>query len=181
MYETQVTVVGNLLTEVDTRRFNDGSTIANFRVASRERRYDRAGGTWVDGDRLFIDVRCRRRLAENATSSLKKGDPVVVTGRIFTRDYEHQGQRRTATTLEAHSVAADLTYCTVVLTRTRRAADAVGGEDGKPTVALPDGHEADRNAGELDGDPAGPVERAIDRRPDGAHPDLVGVAPGDEG
>ena len=58
MYETQVTVVGNLLTDVDNHRLNDGTVVANFRVASKERRFDRAGGTWVDGDRLFIDVRC---------------------------------------------------------------------------------------------------------------------------
>ena len=116
MYETQVTVVGNLLTDVDNHRLNDGTVVANFRVASKERRFDRSGGTWVDGDRLYIDVRCWRGLAQNAFESLKKGDPVVVTGRIFTRNYEHQGQSRTSTTLEARSVAADLAHCTVVLT-----------------------------------------------------------------
>ena len=123
MYETQVTIVGNLLTDVDSHRLNDGTAVANFRVASKERRWDRGSGTWVDGDRLFIDVRCWRGLAQNALDSLRKGDPVVVTGRIFTRKYEHQGQRRTSTTIEARSVAADLAHCTVVLSRTRRAAD----------------------------------------------------------
>ena len=103
MYETQVTVVGNLLTDVDNRRLNDGTVVANFRVASKERRFDRSGGTWVDGDRLYIDVRCWRGLAQNALESLKKGDPVVVTGRIFTRNqllasvwrYDYTGDGRT--------------------------------------------------------------------------------------
>jgi single-strand DNA-binding protein len=179
MYETQVTVVGNLLTDVDNHRLNDGTVVANFRVASKERRFDRSGGTWVDGDRLYIDVRCWRGLAQNAHLSLKKGDPVVVTGRIFTRNYEHQGQSRTSTTLEAHSVAADLAHCTVVLTRTRRAAaDVHPGHDDRAV----DVREVDDSGRERDGDAPGTgASPQSERRPDGSRPHLVGAVPGDEG
>jgi single-strand DNA-binding protein len=183
MYETQVTVVGNLLTDVGERRLNNGTVVANFRVASKERRFDRAGGTWVDGDRLFIDVRCWRDLAQNALESLNKGDPVVVTGRIFTRNYEHQGQRRTSTTLEARSVAADLAHCTVVLTRTRRGVtDAYPGHDDRADTGGVDGREVDGSEWEQHGD-APEVEAGSQsaRRPDGFRPHLVGAAPGDEG
>ena len=121
MYETNVTVVGRLAADVSWSRFGDGTVVANFRVASTERRYDRATGGWVDGEKLFVDVRCWRRLAENAAASLVKGDPVVVTGKLYSRNYEHEGQRRTAVTVEAQSVAADLSRCTVVLKRDRRA------------------------------------------------------------
>jgi single-strand DNA-binding protein len=120
MYETHVTVVGRLATDIGQNRLSDGTAVANFRVASTERRYDRATGGWVDGEKLFVDVRCWRKLAENATASLVKGDPVVVTGKLYTRSYEHEGQRRTATTVEAQNVAADLSRCTVVLKRDRR-------------------------------------------------------------
>jgi single-strand DNA-binding protein len=179
MYETQVTVVGNLLTDVDNHRLNDGTVVANFRVASKERRFDRSAGTWVDGDRLYIDVRCWRGLARNALDSLKKGDPVVVTGRIFTRNYEHQGQSRTSTTLEARSVAADLAHCTVVLTRTRRgAADVYPGHDDKTVAA----REVGDSGRERNGDaPATDVGPQGERRPDGSRPHLVGAVPGDEG
>ena len=121
MYETNVTVVGRLATDVGWSRLGDGPVVANFRVASTERRYDRATGGWVDGEKLFIDVRCWRRLAENAAASLVKGDPVVVTGKLYSRNYEHEGQRRTAVTVEAQNVAADLSRCTVVLKRDRAA------------------------------------------------------------
>jgi single-strand DNA-binding protein len=122
MFETHVTIVGNVVTPVDHRRSTDGRVVANFRVGSTERRYDRVAGGWVDGERLYVDVSCWRSLAENAAASLVKGDPVVVTGKLYTRDYEHEGQRRTAVTVEALSVAADLAHCTAVLTRTRRGA-----------------------------------------------------------
>jgi single-strand DNA-binding protein len=182
MYETQVTVVGNLLTDVDNHRLNDGTVVANFRIASKERRFDQASGSWVDGDRLYIDVRCWRGLAQNALESLKKGDPVVVAGRIFTRNYEHQGQRRTSTTLEARSVAADLAHCTVVLTRTRRGAvDAYPGHDDRTVAETVDVREVDDSGWEQDGDvPGAGGGPQGERRPDGSRPQLVGAAPGDE-
>jgi single-strand DNA-binding protein len=133
MYETHVTVVGNVATDISHRRLNDGTAVANFRVGSTERRYDRATGGWVDGDELFVDVKCWRRLADNALASLVKGDPVVVTGKLHTRNYEHEGQRRTAVTVEAQNVAADLARCTVVLKRDRRpSAEAAATGDRKP-------------------------------------------------
>ena len=125
MYETHVTMVGRLATDIGHNRLTNGTAVANFRLASTERRYDRATGGWVDGDELFVDVKCWRKLADNAVASLVKGDPVVVTGRIYTRNYEHEGQRRTAVTVEAYNVAADLARCTVVLKRDRRASTEV--------------------------------------------------------
>ena len=94
--------------------------MANFRIVSTERRYDQDARTWADGDKLFLDVACWRRLAENTFASLVKGDVVVVIGRLHTREYEHEGRRRSAMTLEARSVGADLSRCTAVLERTDR-------------------------------------------------------------
>jgi hypothetical protein len=48
MYETHVTVVGNVVTPINPRRLADGTLVANFRVGSSERRYDRATGGWID-------------------------------------------------------------------------------------------------------------------------------------
>jgi single-strand DNA-binding protein len=169
MFETHMTVVGKLVTGVDQRRFADGSVVANFRVVSTERRYDRAGGGWVDGDKLFLDVTCWRRLAENAFESLVKGDAVVVTGRLYTRDFEHEGRRRSTVTLEAQSVAADLTWCTAVLTRTgRRAVPPTGVDAGS------DDHREPAEAAPPAAAPAigpGPVDDAAQ---------LVAAAPGGE-
>ena len=168
MYETHMTVVGNLATGVTERRFADGTPVANFRVASTERRYDRASGGWGDGDSLYVEVTCRRQLAENAAASLVKGDPVVVTGRLFTRDYEHQGQRRSTMTLEAQSIGADLSWCTAVVSRTRR---RPGGQTGGSGSGTEQGGPAE-SASAASADAA--------RAPDDA-PRLVGAAPGGEG
>lgn len=170
MIATHLTVVGNLTTSVETHRLADGTALAKFGVASTERRYDGAAGGWVDGETLFVDVRCRRDLAQNASASLVKGDAVVVTGRLYTRMYEHEGRRRSAVTLEAHSVAPDLTWCTAVVTRTRRRAGAT------PTASSATGAER-REAVEAAQviTPSGSDNVADDAR------GLVGAVPGGEG
>jgi single-strand DNA-binding protein len=136
MYETLMTIVGNVVTPIDSHRLPDGTAVANFRVVSTQRRQDRATGDWVDGDKLYLDVKCWRDLADNTAMSLGKGDPVVVTGRLYTRNYEHEGQRRATVVLEAHSVAADLTWCTAVLTRTRRRASPADPAAGRERAAV---------------------------------------------
>ena len=65
MFDTNIVVVGNVLTAPEWRRTtNTNSLVANFRVASTARRLDRETGRWVDGNSLRVRVNCWRRLAE---------------------------------------------------------------------------------------------------------------------
>jgi single-strand DNA-binding protein len=122
MYETQVTVVGNVATAVKAWKLPSGDTVAKFRVASTPRRRRGPDGDWTDGDALFVSVTCWRQLAENVLDSIGIGDPVVVRGRLYTDDYEWEGKRRFEIKMEGYAVGADLSRCRVVLTRTRRGA-----------------------------------------------------------
>jgi single-strand DNA-binding protein len=90
-------------------------------MASHERRYDKAADQWADGDHLYVNVTCWRRLAVGVAASLVKGDPVLVRGRLYTRDYEVEGQRRYSIEVEAASVGPDLARCTADVQRPRRA------------------------------------------------------------
>jgi len=94
--------------------------VCNFRVASTARRFDREQSTWIDGDSVFLRVTCWRQLAENVYASVRKGDPVVVTGRLATKPYEVEGQRRSSYELEATSVGFDLGRGTGSFTRAVR-------------------------------------------------------------
>jgi single-strand DNA-binding protein len=123
MFETQVTVVGNVATAVKGRKLPSGDAVAKFRVANTARRRG-PSGEWVDGDTLFVSVTCWRQLAENVIDSIGVGDPVMVRGRLYTDDYEWEGKRRTEIKMEAYAVAPDLNRCRVVLTRTRRSGAA---------------------------------------------------------
>jgi single-strand DNA-binding protein len=133
MNETTVTIIGNVITDVTARRTAEGARVANFRIASNERRFDKATGDWVDGDRLFVTVTCWRKLANGVAATLSKGDPVVVTGRLYTRGYEVEGQKRSVTEIDATAVGPDLARCAAELIRVRR----VASED-TPLVVAPE-------------------------------------------
>jgi single-strand DNA-binding protein len=109
VFETNIVVVGNVLTAPEWRRTSNQTLVANFRVASTARRFDRDSGRWVDGSHLRLRVNCWRRLAEGVGASITVGDPVVVVGRLFTRDWtDSEGNLRTSYEMEAVAVGHDL-------------------------------------------------------------------------
>ncbi|GLY24817.1 single-stranded DNA-binding protein [Micromonospora sp. NBRC 101691] len=110
MFDTYVTIVGNVLTAPEWRRTTQsGTLVANFKVASTARRLDRESGRWVDGNSLRVRVNCWRKLAEGVAASVMVGDPVVVAGRLYTRDWiDDAGNQRTLYELEAVTVGHDL-------------------------------------------------------------------------
>ena len=110
MFDTNIVVVGNVLTAPEWRRTtNTNSLVANFKVASTARRLDRESGRWIDGNSLRVRVNCWRKLAEGVASSITVGDPVVVVGRLYTRDWtDGDGNTRTMYEMEAVAIGHDL-------------------------------------------------------------------------
>jgi len=121
MFDTYVTIVGNVLTAPEWRRTkHTGTLVASFRVASTARRFDRESNTWVDGNSLRVRVTCWRRLAEGVASSVMTGDPVVVVGRMYTRDWQDaEGNNRASYEVEAVTVGHDLSRGKGKFVRTR--------------------------------------------------------------
>ena len=124
MFETNIVVIGNVLTAPEWRRTAaTGALVATFRVASTARKLDRESGRWIDGDSLRLRVTCWRRLAENVCASVAVGDPVMVTGRIFTRDWtDGEGNARMSYEMEAVAVGHDLSRGKARFFRTRATA-----------------------------------------------------------
>lgn len=117
MNDIQVTIVGNICTDPNTNPTTNGVPRTSFRIASNPRRLK--DGVWIDGDPTYATVICFRSLAENAAASLQKGDPVIVTGRLRTREWtgERQG---ISVEIDATSVGFDLARGTAAFAKTRR-------------------------------------------------------------
>ncbi|MDG4756410.1 single-stranded DNA-binding protein [Micromonospora sp. WMMD710] len=149
MFDTYVTIVGNVLTTPEWRRTTQSNTlVANFKVASTARRLDRDSGRWVDGNSLRVRVNCWRKLAEGVAASVMIGDPVVVCGRLYTRDWtDDAGNHRTVYELEAVAVGHDLSRGRArflrnrpsVTTSTVEDAEAESRVHGEPTEPVPAG------------------------------------------
>jgi single-strand DNA-binding protein len=149
MFETPLTVVGNVVNDPKRRRVGD-QEVMKFRVASNSRRRV-AEGTWEPGNSLFVTVNCWGRLVAGVGASLGKGSPVIVTGHVYTSEYEDRdGNRRSTLEMRATAVGPDLSRCIARVEKTvasdpgpvTGAADP--GEATKPDSA---GNTADQEVG----------------------------------
>jgi single-strand DNA-binding protein len=124
-----MTIVGNVVDDPRRRETKNGFAVTNFRVASTSRRYDREQERFVDNGTLYVTVTCWRSMAENVDKSIRKGQPVVVTGRYYQREYTVDEQVRTAYELEATAVGHDLGRGTSQFTRVYHSSAAVVEKD----------------------------------------------------
>jgi single-strand DNA-binding protein len=121
--EIYITVQGNLTADPVGRTTASGATVVNIRVASNSRRFDREANEWRDGDTTYIGATCWRTLAVNVCATLRKGDSVVVFGKLLQRSYEaKEGGQRTVLEIDAISVGPDLNRWPADLRRPNRAA-----------------------------------------------------------
>jgi single-strand DNA-binding protein len=108
--EAQISVVGYVASEPSYVKVgrNDIPKLT-MRVAWTTRRRDAASGQWVDANTSFVWVTCWRRLADNLATCLRKGDPVVLRGRLDVRSFVgRDGQRRTSVEVDANTLGHDL-------------------------------------------------------------------------
>lgn len=103
------TIVGRLTRDPELRFSQSGKAVASFTVARNDRRYDKSTGQWADsGETLFLTCTAFSALAEGAAENLKKGDSVIVVGKLQQRSYEKDGQKRVVVELLADAVGADV-------------------------------------------------------------------------
>jgi single-strand DNA-binding protein len=127
--ETVVTLVGNLVDDPELRFTPSGAAVANFRIASTPRTYDRQSGEWKDGESLFLSCSVWRQAAENVAESLQRGMRVIVQGRLKSRSYDdREGNKRTVFEIDVDEVGPSLRSATAKVTRAMRSGP--GGEGG---------------------------------------------------
>jgi len=119
--DTQITLVGNLVDDPQLRYTPTGQAVANFRVASTPRLFDRNTNEWKDGDSLFLSCNVWRQAAENVAESLQRGMRVIVSGRLRQRSYEtKEGEKRTVYEIEVDEVGPSLRNASAKVTKSSR-------------------------------------------------------------
>lgn len=114
--EALVQMTGHVGTEVDIR---GSGTVSAFRLACTPRVRGK-GGEYADGNTTWIDVTCFRTLAVHVASSVRKGDPVIVIGKLRTSVWTKDGQTRERLGLEAETVGHDLSRGTAMFRKSAR-------------------------------------------------------------
>jgi single-strand DNA-binding protein len=130
MQESHVILVGNLTADPSLKSVPSGAKVCNFRIGVTPRWRDKESGQWRDGDSMFYGVDCWRALAENANDTLRKGDRVVVVGRLRQNSWTSpEGQERSSVEVEAETVGPDLNRHVAILRKVSRNSAPSGGSD----------------------------------------------------
>ena len=108
--EAHVSLVGYVASEPKLLTVGENNVPKlTVRVCWTNRRRDSATGEWIDGNTSFVNVICWRQLADNLSACLRKGDPVLVRGRLDVRSFVgRDGVRRTAVDVDANALGPDL-------------------------------------------------------------------------
>jgi len=119
--DTNLTMIGNLVSDPELRFTPSGAAVAKFTVASTPRYLDKTTNEWKDGDSLFLQCQIWRQAAENVAESLTKGMRVIVSGRLKQRSYEtKEGEKRTVFEVEVDEVGPSLRNATAKVTKAAR-------------------------------------------------------------
>ena len=159
-----ITVRGFVATEIKSSTTPGGVATASFRLGSTDRRFDRASNTWVDGNTNWFTVQGYRQLAGNMGCSIKKGQRVIIVGRLKMRSWEKEGRIYHVAEIDADAVGHDLMWGSANFIRTAgntaqpgpgqgQQGSASGNLDGMvPDTEDPDGAR-DRGDDDENGDP----------------------------
>jgi single-strand DNA-binding protein len=149
MNETVVTLQGWLGADVTLREAGE-VPVASFRVACTPRRYQRRSDSWVDGDTQWYTVTAWRGLADNCARSLRRGDPVVVHGRLSAQTWTNSaGIEVTSFEVDAAFVGHDLNRGVAQFTRTPRPSAEDAATEGPQDAEQ--GHEQGPESGPEEG------------------------------
>lgn len=152
--ETHVTLQGWMGTDVTLRRAG-GALVAHFRVACTPRRYHRRKQEWYDAGTQWYSVTAWRDLADNCGRSLRRGEPVVLHGRLDTHTFvTKDGEEVSRLEVEATHVGHDLSRGTTRFHRASKQPPEAPPIEGKePPEAAPGDETGAGPAGETGTDP----------------------------
>lgn len=100
----QVTLMGNLTRDPELRETPNGNAVCSFSLALN-RSYRDAGGEWQEATD-YVDITAWGPLGERVNQYLKKGSRCLVQGRLQSRSWEQEGQKRS----KVEVLASDVTF-----------------------------------------------------------------------
>ena len=98
----QVILMGNLTRDPELRTIPNGQSVCSFSLALN-RSYKGQDGNWQEATD-YIDVVAWGPLGERVAQYLGKGRPCLVNGRLQSRSWEQDGQKRSKVEVNAQDV-----------------------------------------------------------------------------
>lgn len=145
MANLDFTVIGNLTAKPYFRRFDSGSTVLRFRVATSDAKKvtdDNGKDGWEDFNQFYVDVECWGQLAVNAGASLRKGFPVIVVGKLVHEYWEEKAadgttNMRSRVKMKARYIGFDLARYQVNSVRATASGNTLDGHEPPTATSRP--------------------------------------------
>ncbi|MDQ0664001.1 single-strand DNA-binding protein [Arthrobacter ulcerisalmonis] len=158
-----ITIRGFVATEITSSTTPGGVATASFRLGATTRRFDRESKTWGDGHTNWFTVQGYRQLAGTLGCSIRKGQPVIVVGKLKIRTWEKDGRVYHSTIIDADAVGHDLTFGSANFIRTAS----------RPALSLVEQPPGPDDAPGMDQDPDEPEDRGDEHPEDHGHAAVV--------
>lgn len=153
-----ITVRGFVATEVRSSTTPGGTQTASFRLGSTERRFDRSTSTWIDGNTNWFTVQSFRQLAGHIGCSLKKGQRVIVVGKLKLRQWERDGKIYHVAEIDAESIGHDLMWGSANFIRMTSNSGQQASSSETPSAESPSAEVPESNPWTTSEDPDGPPD-----------------------
>ena len=102
MYLNKTFILGNLTRDPELKSLPSGNQVATFSIATNRVWKDKEGAKQESAE--FHNIVCFGRTAELCAQYLRKGSQALIEGRIQTRSWEQEGQKRYRTEIVADNV-----------------------------------------------------------------------------
>jgi len=114
-----ITIRGWVATNPVSRVTTSGRHVTSFRIADAVRRRDPETGAWSDSKTTWYTVQVWGDQARNAAESLRRSEPVIVTGHPWLEEWRREdGETSTRLVIDADAIGPDLAFGTTRFART---------------------------------------------------------------
>lgn len=123
-----VQIIGRLARDPELRFTQGGHAVCSFGLAWSPRKKNATTGEWEDGETSWFNCTAWRDLAEHVAASLVKGNRVIVTGQVRSRDWEDKdGNKRTSVEIDVQDCGPTLRFADASVEATQRSSGGGGG------------------------------------------------------
>lgn len=103
----QIAFRGNASKSPEMKFFDDGTAIAKASIAENHWRQNRQTNEWEQTGTTWWNVVVRGKNAERFAQNVDKGTRLVIFGRVTSRSYEKDGEKRSFTEVSVDSFGFD--------------------------------------------------------------------------
>ncbi|MCW2902235.1 MAG: single-stranded DNA-binding protein [Streptosporangiaceae bacterium] len=130
----KIAEVGKLWKDPELRFTPGGKAVCTLSLVFTKKKKTEAGG-WVDDKTFWLRATVWDQQAENCAETLVKGDQILISGELYQREYEQNGEKKQSLELQVYDVGPILKWNSAKINRAERESRTAPADD--PWASVP--------------------------------------------